>query len=115
MDTHTTTLHGLGIEFVHKALTIFNPKWTKSDHSNKLIAFYECFRLPKMPIGEFLSKFKRWTSQLTYNSIYLPPLQISRQFINGLDAKFTTIRNTIPRPTGWESHDIDTLTVTVCN
>jgi len=64
-----------------------------------------------MSVDEFSSKFKGWTSQLQYNSIFLPELQISRQFINGLGAEFTTIRNSIPRPQGWDSHDVNTLTI----
>ena len=68
MDAHTVNLHGRGIEFFHMALTIFNPKWPESDHSNKLISFYQFFRPPKMSVDEFSSKFKRWTSQLRYNS-----------------------------------------------
>ena len=59
MDAHTVTLHGRGIEFFHTALTIFNPKWPESDHSNKLIAFYKFFRPPKMSVNEFSSEFKR--------------------------------------------------------
>jgi len=33
IDAHTVTLHGRGVEFFLTALTIFNPKCPKSDHS----------------------------------------------------------------------------------
>ena len=62
MDAHTVSLHDQGIEFFHTALSIFNHKWPQSDHSNKLIAFYEFFCPPKIYVEEYSSKLKRWTS-----------------------------------------------------
>jgi len=64
-----------------------------------------------MSVNELSSKSKRWTFQLSYNSIILPPLKKSRQFLNGLESEFITIRNTIPRPEGWDSLNVDVLTV----
>ena len=43
MDSYVKNMHGRGIEFLDKALSIFNPKWPPSDHSNEKIDLYQLF------------------------------------------------------------------------
>jgi len=71
MDGYTVSLHGKGIELFHQSLLIFNPKWPAPDHSNKIIEFYKFFRSPDMSIDTYSSQYKRWVSQLDYNSIVI--------------------------------------------
>ena len=112
MDGHSSSLQSLGIEFFNKSLQVFNPKWPPSLHNTKMVEFYSLFRPPTDTIDTYSATFKRWVSQLDYNDIHLTTNQLATQFINGLGADFTTIRNQIPRPPEWQSTDLDVLTTT---
>jgi len=114
MDTYPGTHRGRGIEYYHQLKCIFHPLWPFSDHSTKIIAFYQLFCHPKTSVDVYTATFKRWVSEMIYNGITYNSDQFRLQFINSLGKDFTQLRNMPTLPPKWQTTDITLLTHTSC-
>ena len=96
MNHFHVDFQGLGINFLHKAMLRFHPKWSCSLHVTKNIKFDKHIIHPDTPVTVYTTTFKGLRKELAYNSLSYHQDNICTQFINNLGVDFTNICNKDP-------------------
>ena len=112
MESCTKTHCGRGIEYYHQLKHTFHPLWPVSDHSTKMIDFYQFCCHPKTSVDTYTATFKWWVLEMNYNGITFNPDRLGLQLINGLGNGFTHLRNMPMLPPEWQTTNTTLLTHT---